>query len=100
MRPDPGGFVEKNRLLKSDAQMLSLELGREGKFAVKSRVGRKTRCFLPGDQLRLEVVSGQWVPTRWHSEARAWEAVKRGRATWAGGLAAAIAYVAASQCRM
>ena len=72
MRPDSGGFVETGRLLLTDKVTVTLEKGKDGKFEAKTQTWDRNEVFLPGEQLRIEVVSsGQLALTRWRSETRA-----------------------------
>jgi len=64
------GFSQTETLLKTDKATVALEAARDGKFEAKTTSWDRNATFLPGDQLRIEVVSGQLVLTRWHSEAK------------------------------
>jgi hypothetical protein len=72
VRPDSGGFSQTDPILKTDKVTLVLERGRGGKFEAKSGSWDHNKTFLPGEQLRVEVVSSsQLALTRWRSEAKA-----------------------------
>jgi hypothetical protein len=69
MKPDSAGFREVGWLLLTDKTTLFLEKDKEGKFQVKTASWDQNETFLPGEQLRIEVVSSAQVAlTRWHSE--------------------------------
>jgi hypothetical protein len=72
VRPDSGGVPRTETVLKTDKVTLVLERSRDGKFEAKSGSWDQNKTFLPGDQLRVAVVSpGQLALTRWRSEAKA-----------------------------
>jgi hypothetical protein len=49
---------EPQIILKTDERQIGLELGREGKFAVKSTGWDENRVFLEGDKLEVAVRDG------------------------------------------
>ena len=69
--PNSGGFSPVETVLRTDKLTHVLEREKDGKFQAKTTSWDANKVFLPGDQLRIEVVSGQLVLSRWHSEARA-----------------------------
>jgi hypothetical protein len=73
------GGSQTETLLKTDKVTLVLERDRDGKFQAKTTLWDANKVFSPGDQLRIEVVSGQLVLTRWHSEAVARKLRQNGR---------------------
>ena len=78
-------------MLKADSATIVFEKGIDGKFQAKSTSFDQNKVFLPGDQVRIEMVSGQLVLTRWHSAARAKRVAEtKAQPMLAGGLAAAI----------
>ncbi len=86
-------------MLKTDNKPLTLELLREGKFAVKSTGWDQHKVLEPGWYLRAEVVHGQCVISKCYDATLAAE-VRRPRVAYspvAGGLAAAIANATALQ---
>ena len=95
------GFFARSGGLLTDKTTLFLERGKEGKFEAKSTSWEQNATFLPGEQLRIEVVSsGQIALTRWRSETRAASIAARAAVPVnpkaAGGLGAAVADVTAS----
>jgi len=63
----PLGIMNKERkretILKTDQRNLLLELGLQGKFAIKSSGWDENRVLLEGDVLEVAVVKGRWVIT-------------------------------------
>ncbi len=55
------GTPDQETLLRTDSKVITLELLREGKFAVKSTAWEQHKVLEPGWYLRAEVVQGQWV---------------------------------------
>jgi hypothetical protein len=65
---DSGGFVETGRLLLTDKVTVILEKGKDGKFEAKTQSWDLNETFLPGEQLRVEVVSFDFDPTQTRDE--------------------------------
>jgi hypothetical protein len=47
-------------LLKTDKATVVLELGREGKFVVKTSSWEDNRTILAGERLQIENIEGHW----------------------------------------
>jgi hypothetical protein len=58
-------------ILKADQRNLVMELGRGGKFSVKSSGWEESRIFLEGDVLEVIVGRGCWVLTHVPAKPRA-----------------------------
>jgi hypothetical protein len=54
---------KRETILKTDPRNLYLELGLQGKFAIKSSGWDENRVLLEGDVLEVAVVKGRWVIT-------------------------------------
>jgi hypothetical protein len=97
VRPDSGGVRDRNAA-EADKGILLVGRGREGKFEAGSSCGIKNNKFFPAIGFGSRWPHRPVVLTRWRSEANAKEAARRVAGPIAGGgLAAAIAHVAASQ---